>query len=253
MAGAGRGDFGYAEARVSERFQLWQGDCLTILPTLAAGSISMTFADPPYNVGLDYVEYSDKLQPADYRDWCKKWFIECRRITNHSIVITPGMVSVPMWLADIERTHYLIAWTKQNNCSRNYIGKTSGFQTWEPILVYGKSKTTILRDSVNIPIYMQNDTGSHPCPKPLRLLEWIIEQFTEPGDIVFDPFMGSGTTGVAAVRAGRKFVGIEKAPEYFTIARQRITDAARAADKLPKLLAGRVEDYSGLGLFALAE
>jgi DNA modification methylase len=130
-----------------------------------------------------------------------------------------------MWIADIERTHLLIAWTKQNNCSRNYIGKTSGFQTWEPILVYGKAKKCVLRDSVDVPISQQADTGNHPCPKPIKLLRWIVENFTEVGDTVLDPFTGSGTTGVASVQLERSFIGCEIDPGYYAIAKKRIERA----------------------------
>lgn len=202
---------------------LYLGDCLEVLPTLA--QVDAVFADPPYNVGLKYATYDDRKEKDDYRNWCAAWFSECKRLSRSSVVITPGMVSVPMWIADIERTHYLIAWTKQNNCSRNYIGKTSGFQTWEPILVFGKAQQCILRDSVDVPISRQKDTGSHPCPKPLKLLRWIVEAFTRPDDTVLDPFMGSGTTGVACVQTGRKFIGIEIDPTYFDIACKRIADA----------------------------
>lgn len=201
------------------------GDCMDFLKTLPDGSVDAVFADPPYNVGLKYASYTDKKSPEEYLDWCARWFRECRRISKSVVIVTPGMVSVPMWLSDIERTHYLIAWTKQNNCSRNYIGKTSGFQTWEPILVYGKAKRCILRDSVDVPISMQKDTGNHPCPKPLKLLRWITENFTETGDTILDPFMGSGTTGVACVQTGRNFIGCEIDPGYFEIAKRRIEQA----------------------------
>jgi site-specific DNA-methyltransferase (adenine-specific) len=204
------------------------GDCLEYMRTLPDVCVDAIFADPPYNVGLKYATYQDKKSPEAYREWCSAWFVECRRLSRSAVIVTPGMVSVPMWMAEIERTHKLIAWTKQNNCSRNYIGKTSGFQTWEPILIYGKAKRCILRDSVDVPISRQRDTGDHPCPKPLKLLKWIVENFTDPGDTVFDPFMGSGTTGVACVQTGRKFIGCEIDPGYFEIAKRRIEQAQPA-------------------------
>jgi site-specific DNA-methyltransferase (adenine-specific) len=65
----------------------------------------------------------------------------------------------------------------------------------------------------------------HPTEKPIDLLVYLIEKVTQPGDTVFDPFMGSGTTGVACVQTGRNFVGIEQDAKYFEIAKQRIETA----------------------------
>jgi site-specific DNA-methyltransferase (adenine-specific) len=72
--------------------------------------------------------------------------------------------------------------------------------------------------------------GTHPTEKPRRLMSEIIADFTNPGELICDPFMGSGTTGVAAVMAGRRFIGIERDPKYFDIAVKRITDAQRQSD-----------------------
>lgn len=67
----------------------------------------------------------------------------------------------------------------------------------------------------------------HPHEKPVPVISRLIEWMTNPGDTVFDPFMGSGTTGVACVQTGRNFIGIEKVPTYFAIAKKRIEDAQR--------------------------
>ena len=70
----------------------------------------------------------------------------------------------------------------------------------------------------------------HPTQKPIRLFECLVADFTKPGDVVFDPFAGSGTTGVAAMRLGRKFVGIELDPRHAATARRRL---AKAAEEFP--------------------
>ena len=79
----------------------------------------------------------------------------------------------------------------------------------------------------------QNDSG-HPTGKPLGLLSDFVADFTEPGETILDPFMGSGTTGVACAKLGRRFVGIEIEPKYFEIACKRIA-AAYAEPRLPGL------------------
>lgn len=63
---------------------------------------------------------------------------------------------------------------------------------------------------------------THPNEKPLDLLVRLVESYAAPGDTVLDPFMGSGTTGVACVRTGRRFIGVEISPEYYRIAERRI-------------------------------
>jgi DNA modification methylase len=69
--------------------------------------------------------------------------------------------------------------------------------------------------------------GEHPTQKPLKLVMDWVTKFTDGGETVLDPFMGSGTTGVACVKLGRAFIGIEKRPDYFALACQRIADAER--------------------------
>lgn len=72
--------------------------------------------------------------------------------------------------------------------------------------------------------------GEHPTPKPVGLMSAMVENSTDRGDSVLDPFMGSGTTGVAAVRLGRRFTGVEVDPQYFEIACRRIDAAQRQTD-----------------------
>ncbi len=67
-----------------------------------------------------------------------------------------------------------------------------------------------------------DDRPDHPTPKPLALMVELIKDFTDPGDVVLDPFCGSGTTGVACLRLGRRFIGIEREPRYAAIARERL-------------------------------
>lgn len=72
--------------------------------------------------------------------------------------------------------------------------------------------------------------GDHPTQKPVGVMKWAISHVPEPAETILDPFMGSGTTGVAAAQMGRKFIGIEREPKYFDIACRRIEDAQRQGD-----------------------
>ena len=74
----------------------------------------------------------------------------------------------------------------------------------------------------------------HPTQKPVRVMEELINRYTAEGDVVFDPFMGAGSTGVAAINTDRKFIGIELDPEYFDIAARRIANASGDYTQAPK-------------------
>ena len=88
--------------------------------------------------------------------------------------------------------------------------------------------------------------GEHPTQKPEGVMKWCIEHLPDGADTILDPFMGSGTTGVAAVKLGRKFIGIEIDPRYFDIACRRIEDAARQPDMFVEPAPKPVQE--GLGL-----
>jgi site-specific DNA-methyltransferase (adenine-specific) len=196
---------------------LFCGDCLEIMPTLPAQSVDVVITDPPYNVGLDY---SDGDRREDYKKWCEAWFFECMKISSF-VVFTPGMVNLSMWYS-IKEPFWIMSWHKSNQCSPSRLG---GFNAWEPILVYGKPKRRIGHDAWSMPIGKQKDVGNHPCPKYLPFWQKMITDITQEGDTILDPFMGSGTTGVACVNTNRNFIGIEKDPTYFAIAEKRIKEA----------------------------
>lgn len=95
----------------------------------------------------------------------------------------------------------------------------------------------------------ENGDNEHPTVKPVSLMEYLCKLVTPPGGIILDCFLGSGTTGVAALRNKFDFIGIELSPEYFAIAQRRIEDAARAANGLPKQLIGHESDCADMPLF----
>jgi DNA modification methylase len=90
-----------------------------------------------------------------------------------------------------------------------------------------------------------NDPRLHPAQKPLVLMMRIIDDFTDLDQTILDPFMGSGTTGIACIRTGRKFIGIEINPDYFTITEERIREEYEKPSLLPVLN----ESYTKMSLF----
>ncbi len=103
---------------------------------------------------------------------------------------------------------------------------TVGFNNWEPILLYGKSTGRQGADVIRAPLVVNTDMGGHPCPKPIEWAQGQMERCVKDGSLVLDIFTGSGTTGIAALARGNRFLGIEREPAYVAIARRRIADAA---------------------------
>lgn len=98
--------------------------------------------------------------------------------------------------------------------------------TWDLVQVAGTGRLNGPRDSAVLRYWAtQRGYHYHPCQKPVALVAYLISKITQPGETVLDPFMGSGTTGVACVQTGRNFIGIEIDPTYFAIAERRIAEA----------------------------
>jgi hypothetical protein len=106
-----------------------------------------------------------------------------------------------------------------------------GFKDWEPCFVFGGKPYKMVHDHFRVsPSSVRDEITGHPCPKPLGWGEWMAKKMAPKGGTILDPFMGSGTTGVAALRMGCNFIGIEIEPKYFDIACKRIEAAYRQPD-----------------------
>jgi len=199
-------------------FELHLGDCLEVMDTLPR--VDAVITDPPYGVGenRDKVMSRGKLaKPIDYGefDWdnmpATPEQIEAMRSISKEQVIFGGnyfdLPPSPSWIvwdklngsndfADCE-----LAWTSHNKAVRKFTYLWNGMIKQKP------------------------EKRFHPTQKPLALMLWVVENYTAESDTILDPFMGSGTTGVACAQLKRKFIGIELAPDYFEIAEKRIKTA----------------------------
>lgn len=190
---------------------IYHGDCREVLPSYRADVI---LTDPPYGVNFEYgVAYEDK--PEGYASW----IIECfnlMRLVSPIVLITTGMKN--LWL--YPSADWVLCWAKPGSTRRSALG---GFNEWEPVLVYGKPR--IYNDFKYLPDCNNHSdqSGEHPCPKPLELYKWLIMQSAEEGKLILDPFMGSGTTLRAAKDLGRRAIGIEIEEKYCEIAAKRLS------------------------------
>lgn len=210
---------------------LYLGDCREILPTLSG--IDAVVTDPPYGIGFDYHSYDDTRQ--NLVGLIASVIVPA--INNiERVIITPGQTQV--WLYPEADWISSIQWDTTGTFGH------CGYSQWMPLLIYGKDvtgfgrnasgvlKSDVIRFSGGSGVGFQRtaEEKKHTCAKPLNVMEAIVSRFTEPRDAVLDPFTGSGTTGVACAKLGRKFIGIEIEPKYFDIACRRIEEAQRQRD-----------------------
>ena len=206
---------------------LINADCLQVLPLLEAGSVDAVVTDPPYGINLDYATYSDTHE--NWVSLLRQVIPLCRRIGRFVVMPCGPLLALRQTYID-HNPDWLIAWVKGSPGTRSPIG----FNSWEPHLCWGKP-------AVAMHDVFQTRCGfeikGHPCPKPVAWALWLVERAAGLGGTVIDPFMGSGTTGVACVRTGRRFVGVEIDPGYYTIARKRILDEIALRDGTPGMFA----------------
>lgn len=200
--------------------RLLLGDCREILPTL--GRVDAVVTDPPY--GIDYGKAGGFSTASGWKDWRGKaeWDVErpSREIfdamlarSKHQIIwggnyFTDYLPPTMQWLVwDKGQRNFTLAdcefaWSSQHKAAR--------------IFTYARGKAA-------------QDGKEHPTQKPIALMSWCLTHVPD-AKLILDPFMGSGTTGVACVKAGRKFIGIEIDPDYFEIACERIRNAYAQPD-----------------------
>jgi DNA modification methylase len=201
------------------------GDCLDILPTLADKSVDLVFYDPPYNIKKDYDGYKDNLSPEDYEKWMREIAYHAERVSRRGVVAYVGG-KLTRLLGNIYPTAHLIIVHKRaaGVFSGNYMLQYhSMYSTAKPVI-----KCKDLWDDVRLPgegYFFREERFDHPGLTALALTEKVLHHFTVEGDIVFDPFTGTGTTAVACEKMGRSFIGSEQSQKYFEIAQRRISEA----------------------------
>lgn len=181
----------------------------------------LVFADPPYGVGMKYGDAYVDEGGGGYQAFITAIAADLPTIAPVALV-TPGIRNLWLW----PQATWVLCWGKPGSTRRSDLG---GFNEWEPVLVYGKRR--VYNDFLRLPDcanHANGATGDHPCPKPVALLRWLVEKWSEKGETVLDPFMGSGTTLRAAKDLGRKAIGIEIEERYCEIAAKRLAQEVLA-------------------------
>jgi site-specific DNA-methyltransferase (adenine-specific) len=214
---------------------LYQGDAFDIMPTL--GEVDSIITDPPYDAKTHANARSLRgrhlISTIDFDSFTEEQFTQfCRNAVTQA---KRWVVMSCAWrhAAELERAGVPLVrfgiWHKPNGAPQ-FTGDRPG-TGWEAIAILHREGRKHWNGGGHHAVWVCNiEHGEHPTQKPLKLLLDWVAKFTDEGETVLDPFMGSGTTGVACIKLGRKFIGIEKRADYFDLACRRIDAANRQAN-----------------------
>lgn len=226
------------------------GDCLSELKSIKDNSVDLIIADPPYNVGKDYGNSSDKQNFEEYIEFTRNWLAECRRILKSSgtiyVFIGFRYISYLYQIMEKELGLNFINWISWHYTQG--IGKTKGFSPrHDDILMFSKSENYKFNlDAIRIPQkyyrkinnmrganpgdvweishihYCQKGRQPHPTQKPEALIERMVLASSDEGDLVVDPFSGSGTTLRVCQQLKREAIGIEVNEQFVEQTKERL-------------------------------
>lgn len=235
------------------KVQLMQGDCLELMKIIPDGSIDMILCDLPYGTTKNKWDSVIPFEPL--------WKQYSRIIKDNGAIILfcDGMFTAQLIQSNAKLWRYNLVWDKQRGC--DFLNaNVKPLKSHEDIAVFYRKKPTYnkqywyskpyalqkngslsnnygerkeawsesvdgKRNPLSILSFARDAARKHPTQKPVALLEYLVKTYTNEGDTVLDNCMGSGSTGVACVNTGRRFIGMELDPGYFAVAEKRINKA----------------------------
>ena len=227
-----------------KNYKLYMGDCLEVMDDLINFEVKFdaVITDPPYNISRKNNFKSMGRAGIDFGEWDKdfdltSWISYCEPLLKKggNIVIFNDWKNMSYIVNALEINGFdikdLIRWKKTNPMPRN---RDRRFITDYEVAVWavkkgGKWTFNRLSDTYERPEIISKITsksekifGGHPTQKPIEVMEWVINRLSNVGDLIFDPFMGSGTTGVACLKTNRKFVGVDNDEKSFNMSCERL-------------------------------
>lgn len=236
---------------------LINGDCIEVLKTIPDASVDCIITDPPYNLGLFMHKRNTNLAKmrenqfayagwdnVEYEEWyanMRAFLSECARILKPrgTFISFMAIIKVESFvtLATEAGFYYKTTgiWHKTNPMPRNMnLQFVNSTECWIYMIHKGTSGTfhndgKVMHDFLESSVcpLSEKKFGKHPTQKPLSILRKLIAATTNIGDVILDPFMGSGSTCVASAMLERNFVGIELNEEYFNIAYNRVKEVVK--------------------------
>jgi len=239
-------------------------DCITGIKELPDESINMVFADPPFNIGYKYNSYNDSRENEEYLKWCDEWISECVRVLKPNgafylaigdeyaaelnILLKKNKLFFRNWIIwyytfgqnckkKFNRTHTHIHYFVKN--SKNFVFNTDSVRVPSMRQLKYKDKRANSKGKVPDDVWQMSRVcgtfkerlGNHPCQMPEEVLERIIKVSTSPGDLVLDPFCGSGTTSAVCKKLNRDFITYEIDEKYYENAKKRIENITLQKEK----------------------
>ena len=233
--------------------KIYNENCLKTMQRIPNDSVNLIITSPPYNKNfytkndkvskhdtatfrkIKYDTYNDDLQPEVYISWQKKVLKECCRILkndgsifyNHMDILNNHSTIHPTFVYDFPLKQILI-WDKLNTpkLDKSYFFPINEYIFWIKKNIKAKNKfyrsiCAFKKSVIKLPCDKKN---THPAPFPLQLANNFILSCTDKNDIVYDPFIGSGTTAIASIINGRNYIGSEISENYYLLSNKRILE-----------------------------
>ena len=214
--------------------KLWQGDCLELMKQIPDNSIDLIVTDPPY--GMKFQSHRrknvyNKIHNDNDLYFLNDFLEESYRVMNDNtaIYVFCSWHNVDTFKSAFEK-HFklknILVWVKNNHGSGDL---QASYAPKHEFILYGNKGRRKFESGRNEDVLCFNKTQNalHPTQKPVDLLAFLMQNSSQENAIVLDPFMGSGSTGVACVNTNRNFIGIELDENYFNIAKERIEKAEK--------------------------
>ena len=214
--------------------ELYEGDCLELMKNIPDGSVDLVLTDPPY--GMDFQsnfrkEMYSKIENDKCLGWLENYVDECFRILkdNTAVYFFCSWHNVDIFKQAIEKKFKIkniLIWEKNNTSMGDLKGS---YAPKYEMIIFAHKGRKLLNGFRYADIIKANRTGNkfHPTEKPVALLEFFIKNSSNENAVVFDGFMGSGSTGVSCINTNRNFIGIELDKGYFDIAKKRIEESRK--------------------------
>jgi len=207
----------YSEPNIT----IYNGDCLEVMKELDV--VNFVWTDPPYNVGKDYGEYKDDLPDEIYLDWICGTIKECKRISNNRMAFyVPQKYMLEYWnMLGPDYRQIVLSYNPEGAIRYGFINQFSSILTNVKPLKYTKN----VWHNCQMPglgwFFRENNYGN-PGYTSEEITKRVLTSFTKEGDLILDPFLGSGTTARACKDLNRKCIGIEINKDYINIAIKRL-------------------------------
>ena len=211
--------------------KLMQGDCLKMMKLIPDGSVDMVLTDPPYGMsfqsnyrGSKYNKIINDSSLSWVDDFVSEIYRVARDNTAHYVFCSFHHIDIfKVALEKKFKVKNILVWEKNNTSMGDLKGDFAPKVEFIFLLHKGRCLIRGKRDP-NIFKFARTGNKNHPTEKPVDMTKYLLSKFSDKGQVILDPFMGSGTTGVACKNLGRDFIGIELDEGYFEVARKRINE-----------------------------